>query len=130
MDRQRPASNRVRRHADGGAAQEKTAPSPCKGKMGPETPGHNDDETPTERGQGTAPVLRGVKHDSVCLDKGPSAGMDGGEAEVLELTVQDLDDILQCVLSAVDALQSAVDRATVARQAAQDAAAIARGLLV
>ena len=52
-----------------------------------------------------------------------------GTAAVLELTTQDLDDILDYILSAVDTLQTAVDRATVARQATHDASAVARGLV-
>lgn len=53
-----------------------------------------------------------------------------GSATVLELTTQDLDDIVEYILAAVDTLQTAVDRATVTRQAAQDAAAVARSLVM
>lgn len=130
MDRQRLDSNRKRRYRGRRPAQEKTTPAPCKSKMGPATPDHFDNEVATERGPGTTPILRGGKHDAVLVDAYTSAGMVRGTAEVLELTTQDLEEILVYVLDAVDSLQTAVDRATVARQAAQDAAAVARGLVV
>lgn len=129
MDRQRLASGRKRRYSGRRPAQEKTTPAPCAGKMGPATPGYNDNEAPTERGPGASPVLRGGEHDAIRIDAEASSGMVRGTAAVLELTTQDIDDILEYVLSAVDTLQTAVDRATVARQATHDAAAVARGLV-
>jgi len=130
MDRQRPASNRKRQYDGRRTIQEKTPPTTCKSKMGPPAPGHDDHEASTERRPGTPHVLRSGKHDTVRIDAKATEGMVRGTATVLELTTQDLDDIVEYILAAVDTLQTAVDRATVTRQAAQDAAAVARGLVM
>lgn len=130
MDRQRPASNRKRQYDGRRTIQEKTPPTTGKSKMGPPAPGHDDHEATTERRPGAPHVLRSGKYDTVRIDAKATEGMVRGTATVLELTTQDLDDIVEYILAAVDTLQTAVDRATVTRQAAQDAAAVARGLVM